>query len=116
MEQVYQFTLADIYHIIMAMCGGIVSVAAAIGVIVAIVKKVKTPNQLQNERLDGLEDKLKKHDELLSNDNTRLKNIESSNRVTQRALLALLTHGIDGNDVDSMKKARDELQQYLIEK
>lgn len=116
MEHVYQFTLNDIYHIILALCGGITAVAAAIGVIVAAVKKAKSPNQKQNERLDKLEQRMDKHDELLGNDHVRLQNIENGNRVTQRALLALLRHGIDGNDIDSMKKAESELQQYLIEK
>ena len=116
METVIQFTLNDLYHAILAVCGGITAVAAAIGVIVVCVKKAKSPNQKQNDRLDSLESKMKRHEELLNSDNTRLKNIEYGNRVTQRALLALLAHGIDGNDIDSMKKAKDELQQYLIEK
>ena len=116
MQTVIQFTPHELIELIVWVCGAIVSVAAAIGVIVTLVKKAKSPNQLQNERLDKLEAKLDKHDELLGNDNVRLKNIEQGNRITQKALLALLTHGIDGNDIDSMRKAKEELQQYLIEK
>ena len=116
MDTVIQFTPHQIIDIILAVCGGITAVAAAIGVIAVLVKKAKSPNQHQNERLDILENRVDKHDELLGNDNKRLKSIEDGNRVTQRALLALLAHGIDGNDIESMKKAKDDLQQYLIEK
>lgn len=111
-----QFTLADLYHVIIAVCVAITTVAAAIGVIIALVKKVKSPSHKQDERLDDLEERMEKHDELLNNDNIRLKDIEQGHRVTQRALLALLAHGIDGNDIDTMKRAKEELQQYLIEK
>ena len=33
-----------------------------------------------------------------------------------KALLALLRHGIDGNDVEGMKKVKSELEQYLIDR
>ena len=46
----------------------------------------------------------------------RLDAIEEGSRVTQRAILALLSHGIDGNDIDAMKAAKKELQEYLIER
>ena len=116
METVIQFTPQQLIDTILAICGAIVAVSAAVGVIAVLVKKAKSPNQKQNDRLDKLEERLDKHDELLGNDHMRLQNIENGNRVTQRALLALLRHGIDGNDIDSMKKAESELQQYLIEK
>lgn len=100
----------------LALCGAIVAVSAAIGVVVSAVKKAKSPNQKQNERLDTLEHRVDKHDEFLGNDKKRLDKIDEGNRVTQHALLALLKHGIDGNDIDSMRKAKSDLEIYLIEK
>lgn len=52
----------------------------------------------------------------IDNDNKRIKSIEAGNRITQQALLALMSHAINGNDIDKLEKARDDLQQYLIEK
>ena len=46
---------------------------------------------------------------------TGMQRLEEGNKITQRALLALLAHGIDGNDVDAMKKAKTDLTNYLIE-
>ena len=62
------------------------------------------------------EEWLKKHDAMLDNDNKRLNNLEKSGTITMKALLALLRHGIDGNDVESMKKVKSELEQYLIDR
>ena len=50
------------------------------------------------------------------NDYNRLNQLEEGNIITQRALLALLAHGIDGNDIEAMRKAKAELTDYLIER
>ena len=65
-------------------------------------------------RVEALELKSKEHDRMLANDLIRLKDIENGTRVTQKAILALLEHGLDGNNIDAMQKAKDELQSYLI--
>lgn len=109
-------TPSDLISIFLGMCAMLTATAGAVGVIVAIVNKVKTPNRMQNERLDKHEEWLKKHDAMLDNDNKRLNNLEKSGTITMKALLALLKHGIDGNDVAEMKKVKDELEQYLIDR
>lgn len=116
MDASINFTVSELIQIILGIAGAITAVAAAVGVIVALVKKAKYPNQYQNERLDQIEKTLDNHAKLFDNDNKRLRSIEEGNKVTQKALLALLAHGIDGNDIESMKKAKDDLQKYLIEK
>ena len=55
-------------------------------------------------------------DEFLAADKKRLDNIDESTRVTQRALLALLAHGIDGNHHTQMEEAKQELEEHLIKK
>lgn len=87
---------------------------AVAGLIVTAVKRAKAPNELQNERIAELEKQVKRHDELFLNDLKRFERMEAGNRIMQRCMLALLSHSIDGNDVDGMKKARTELNEYLI--
>jgi hypothetical protein len=103
--------------------GALLVLAAAVNTVGSAVEKfsklrnaAKAPNDEQNDRLDELENHVSKHDTLLDQDNDRLRNIEQSNRVTQRALLGLLEHGIDGNSIERMQKSRKELEDYLIEK
>ena len=68
------------------------------------------------DKMKHLEDRLKKHEEYFNNDNKRLLAIEEGNRVTQKALLALMSHAINGNDVDKLKEAENSLREYLINK
>ncbi len=110
------FTMADIWKMLLAMCGGFVSISAAISIIIKAVNSAKKPNQMQNERLDKIEKRLDRYDEMFNNDDIRLKVIEDGNRVCQKALLALLDHGLDGNNSDQMQKAKEELQRHLIER
>ena len=96
-------------------CSLITGLAAVISIIIGLGNRMSAPNKNQNHRLDELERRLDRHAEILAKDNRRLENIENGNRYTQRALLALLSHGIDGNEVEAMKKAKEELTNFLIE-
>ena len=107
---------------IAAVCGCITAIAAVILLIVSIVKRAKASSEHQDERIDALEIKLEEagrrideHDQYFKNDLARFDKIESGTRVMQRAMLALLSHNIDGNDIELMKRAKQELQDYLIE-
>lgn len=72
-----------------------------------IVKELKKPN-------DDLRNTVAQHATLLDNDNKRLKEIEESNRMILQCLLVIINHDITGNGIEKMKSARDELQEYLI--
>lgn len=106
----------QIYSMFITGCGAIITVSGALAVIFRAFKAAKAPNDLQNERLTKLEERVAKHDELLGNDNKRLTAIEEGNRVTQRALLAILAHAIDGNDIEALRDAKKELERFLIAK
>ena len=108
------FTPSQLITIFLGACGLITATAAAGGVIITWIHKFKAPNRLQDEKLKAHEEWLKKHDAMLTNDNNRLKSLEEGTNITLKALLVLIRHGIDGNDVEGMKRVRDELQSYLI--
>lgn len=123
MDNVISFTPAQIFAFVLALCGAIVSISAAIGVIAKAIDKAKQPENEQNKRLDEHEKRLNMHDdyiekfkEFFDNDDKRFKAIEKSNKITQSALLALLKYSLNGNDTESLKKAEESLEEYLIEK
>lgn len=123
MNNVISFTPAQLIALVLAICGAIVTISAAIGVIAKALEKARAPEKEQNERLDAHEKRLNALDEIIvkfreyfDNDDRRFKEIEKSNKVTQSALLALLKHSINGNDTESLKEARKNLEEYLIEK
>lgn len=107
-------TLAAIGAAVLGAAGAITVIANAVEKIVKAVKAAKAPNDQQNARLDALEKWQCEVDRKLNSDNDRLSSIDNGAHVTQRALLALLDHGIDGNNIDQMQHAKEELQNYLI--
>lgn len=106
--------LETAWPFLLALASAVVLFANAIEKIVRAYKAAKAPGVKQDKRLDTLEDWRKVVDEKLTRNHERLCGIEEGNRVTQRALLALLDHGIDGNNVDQMERAKEMLQSHLI--
>ena len=100
--------------IVLSVASAIVLLSNAAEKIIKAWKLAKAPNDRQNERLDALETWKAEVDAKLNRDNDRLGAIDEGNRVTQRALLALLDHGIDGNNIKQMQHAKEELQDHLI--
>lgn len=74
-----------------------------------IVKEWKKPS-------DDLKKKVDRHEALLDNDNKRLTEIETSDRMILQCLLVIINHEVTGNGIDKMKEARDKLQEYLVNK
>lgn len=106
---------AQVWAVILAAASAFVLLSNAVEKIVRAVKAAKAPNDRQNERLDELERELEEVKRKLNRDNDRLGDIDAGNRATMHAILALLDHGIDGNNIDQMKAAKDELLTYLID-
>ena len=85
-----------------AVCGGFATVCGAVGWLIKIIKSIRKPGKEVRDMLD--------------NDNKRIKILEDGNRVTQMALLALMSHAINGDDIDKLTEAKTKLEQYLITK
>ena len=106
----------EIVTAILAVAGAISTICAAGNWLVKLVQVFKAPNAKQDKELAELREWRKGVDQKLDNDNRRLNRNENSERITQRALLALLAHGIDGNHQKQMEEAKEELQNHLISK
>lgn len=101
---------------LLAAAGAISALGGAANWLVKLVRALKAPNAEQDRRLQILEKHMQEVDAFLANDKKRLDAMDESNRVTQRALLALLAHGIDGNHQSQMEDAKKELELHLIRK
>lgn len=55
-------------------------------------------------------------DRQIEADRKRLDALEKGQAITMRALLALINHEIDGNNIEGMKTMRTEISNYLIER
>lgn len=101
---------------ILAVAGAISTLGGAANWLVKLVQVLKAPNAEQDKRISDLEKHMEEVDGYLARDKERLDNIDGDTRVTQRALLALLAHGIDGNHQKQMEEAKEELELHLIKK
>lgn len=123
MNNTITFTPSELFTMVIAICGAIVTVSAAITVIFKVITKVKEPETVQNTRLTKCEadigniyKKFMDYDMYFKRDKWRLDRLEDGNEVISEDLLALLSHAINGNDIDSLTKARNTLNEYLIKK
>lgn len=103
------FTLTQLLQIFLAICGSIITVGGAGAIIAKIITKYRKPDKDRDETM-------KKHQEMLDNDNKRLKELEEGNKVMMQAMLAMMSHALDGNHVDELRKAHDNLKEYLIKR
>lgn len=101
---------------VLAVAGVVNTLGSAVEKIIKVIKAAKEPNIVQDERLDKHEEELDEMKEFLANDKKHLAELDKSTRITMRAQLALLSHGLDGNAVDQMKAAKQEIENYLISK
>ena len=90
------------------------TVGSAAEKIAKVRKTLKTPNDEQDKRLSVIEKDVENIRAFLESDKTRLTALEKGNGVWMRGMLALLGHGLDGNNQKEMEAARKELEEYLI--
>ena len=99
---------------LMALAGFINTIGTAVEKVAKAVNAAKAPNVAQNDRLDALEKWREEVDRRLDKGSQHFSTLDDGSRVTQLALLALLDHGIDGNNIEQMQHAKEALQNYLI--
>ncbi len=106
--------MTEVWSIVLAAASAVVLLSNAAEKIAKAVKAAKAPNDEQNRRLTAAEKDIEDIKGFLANDKKRLDSLEEGNRVTQRALIALLGHGLDGNNQKQMAEAKADLEDYLI--
>lgn len=107
-------TPGQVWTAVLAAASAVVLLSNAAKAIVAAVQAAKAPNAQQNERITALEDWKKDVDRKLNADKVQLDEIHDGLRASYQAQLALLDHGIDGNNIKQMQDAKEVLQKHLI--
>lgn len=115
-------TPAMVFAALLAICGAIVTIANAAEKIIKAWKAAKAPNEAQNARLDAFEkwkegelkEWQKDVERKLNRDKEQLDDIHDGLRASFQAQLALLEHGLDGNNIKQMQDAKAALQKHLI--
>lgn len=93
-------------------CGTI----AAVGAATAVISRWLTPFRRMKEEIAGMKEEIATLRGYQNGDHDRLGDIETGNEKICKCVFAIINHELTGNSVDGMKKARDEMQEYLIQK
>lgn len=101
--------------------GFLVTVGAVIKMVHSWFKPFKKMKEDIDNKVDKSEfEKIKKELETLKDyqneDHDRLKTLEKGNEAICKCILAITDHELTGNSVDKLQKAKEEMQNYLIEK
>lgn len=108
------FTIPQAWTWFLAACAGIITIVNTWKAVREVRAESPTGKQAQmlklhEERLDLIEERLNKGDD-------RFHEMDAGNKAIQKALLALMSHAINGNDVEQLKSAKKELENYLVNK
>lgn len=88
----------------------------AYNTIMGAVKTHREEKKRKDAPVNNLEEQVKEHEDKLKRDHERLNELENGNRIMMRAMMAMLSHEINGNSDDKLKASLDEIQKFLIEK
>ena len=108
--EIVAFTLC----LVLAMAGFINTVGSALEKIAKAKKAAQAPNEEQDRQLKELQEWRKEVDRKLNNDKAKLSEIKDGLQAIFQGQLALLDHGLDGNNVQQMQAAKTVLQHHLI--
>ncbi len=98
---------------ILAICGGIITIIGAVEKVVNAGKAINAPNAEQDRRIKELEERCDRYDQYFSSDKQRLNDLEQTLSILMQAQFALLSHAINGNDVDKLKTVQSSMLNYL---
>lgn len=105
MENLTVIQIRDFAIVAIAVMGFVV----LLGNVIKVIKEWRKPGMSEAEWRRDVDDKL-------DSDNKRIASLEEGNKVICRALIAMLSHEINGNSTDKLQTALADLQNYLIER
>lgn len=99
---------------ILAIAGAVTTVGSAVEKITKAVRVAKAPEREQNAEIKEIKERLDKLETKQGKDEKQIEASKECNRVLTKGMLALLEHGINGNNIDQMRDAKNDVEAYLI--
>ncbi len=99
---------------ILALAGAISTIGGAVEKIAKAVRVAKAPGQAQDAEIEEIKERLDRVESALAKDEKQIKDSKECNHVLTKGMLALLEHGINGNNIDQMRDAKNGVEAYLI--
>lgn len=109
-----EITFGEVWVWIASILSAIILIGNAADKIGKAIKAAKAPGNELKSAVEDLQEWRKGVDRKLNSDMNELKGIREGNQVIFQALLALLDHGIDGNNIAQMETAKEIVRNHLI--
>ena len=90
------------------------TVGGAVEKIAKAVKAFRAPEEEQNSEIEDIKARLDKLERSMTADEKRIADAQACNRVLTIGMMAMLEHGINGNNVEQMQKAKEGIEDYLV--
>lgn len=95
---------------------GILSAIVVIGGATTVIAKWTTPFKTLKKEVADIRDELDTLKRYQNGDHKELEKIELGTEKICKCVLAITDHELTGNSVEKLRKAKDEMQDFLIEK
>lgn len=100
---------------VISICSGITVIGAACGVIYNTYLRVKKPRKDMTQRMQAIEADVREVKQKLDNDYARINQNRDDTQLLIRSMFNLIENKITGNNVEGLKKTRDESIHALTE-
>lgn len=106
-------TIQAIIQLFLAFCGGVSVLGAAAVYIAKAVGWIRKPEMAQNKILEDHEKRIAELERKTDNDYLDIRKLQEEMAMMLRAVMALVTHSLDGNNTDELKDSKKEIDNYL---
>jgi hypothetical protein len=100
------------FKILLVIAGAIVTLGGAS----AVISRLGTPYKTLKGEVDALKGEVKELKGFQNSDHKELRKVEEGIEKICKCTLAITDHELTGNSVDKLRAAKDEMQDYLIQK
>ena len=127
MNNPIMLTPSDIFNIVLAVCGAIITVSAAMAVVSKAITKAREPDKIQDQRIDALEQDIKEIRAHMKENaltcaahHEQLVKFEASMKMRDKLMIesfqVLIEHAVDGNNIDGLKDQQHKIAKYLLDR
>ena len=92
----------------------VISIGGAGAIFVGLYRWFMKPDVNRDEKIKEHEDKLDNDFRDIKELKKRQEETDEAMQILMKSMLALMSHSIDGDHIEELKMARDDMQNYLI--
>ncbi len=101
---------------ILSLCGAVITIDKVVDIVIKFKGRATSDVKHVSEKVQELEAEIDKIHGFLARDKARLDAMDKGMSVLQRAILALIDNAIEPTNKEPLLKAKDALDNYLIDK